>query len=127
MSRVLRPVRKRKKGRTLGPVNIIQREDYTDLELDTKVELIWSLIPLGLMHVQEVLDQEVDGAGRRALRPEGRVGRGDAVTAPTPGRWVWRGSGCQFACHGCAMSRGARCRSVPTRRCVATVKSTTCC
>ena len=59
MSSVLRPVRKRKKGRTLGPVNIIQREDYTDLELDTKVELIRSLVPLGLMHVQEVLDQEV--------------------------------------------------------------------
>ena len=34
MSSVLRPVRQRKKGRTLGPVNIIQREDYTDLELD---------------------------------------------------------------------------------------------
>ena len=35
MSSVLRPVRKRKKGRTLGPVNIIQREDYP----------IWSSTP----------------------------------------------------------------------------------
>ena len=75
MSRVLRPVRKRKKGRTLGPVNIIQREDYTDLELDTKVELIWSLIPLGLMHVQEVLDQEVTAlAGERYARKDASVG-----------------------------------------------------
>ena len=48
MSSVLRPVRKRKKGRTLGPVEIIGREDYADLEVDTKVELIRSLVPLGL-------------------------------------------------------------------------------
>ena len=53
MSSVLRPVRKRKKGRTLGPVEIIRREDYADLELDAKVELI-SLVPLGLMHAAEV-------------------------------------------------------------------------
>ena len=75
MSSVLRPVRKRKKGRTLSPVNIIQREDYTDLELDTKVELIRSLIPLGLMHVQEVLDQEVTAlAGERYARKDASVG-----------------------------------------------------
>ena len=53
MSSDLRSVRKRKKGRTLGPVEIIGREDYADLELDAKVELIRSLIPLGLMHVEE--------------------------------------------------------------------------
>ena len=75
MSSVLRPVRKRKKGRTLGPVNIIQREDYTDLELDTKVELIRSLVPLGLMHVQERLDQEVTAlAGARYARKDASVG-----------------------------------------------------
>ena len=46
MSSVLRPVRKHKKGRTLGSVEIIRREDYADLELDAKVELIRSLVPL---------------------------------------------------------------------------------
>ena len=56
---VLRTVRKRKKVRKLGSVTIIRREAYADLELDAKVELIRSLIPLGLMHVQELLDQEV--------------------------------------------------------------------
>ena len=71
---VLRGPRKRKKVRKLGSVNIIRREAYADLELDAKVELIRSLVPLGLMHVQELLD-EGDGAGPRALRPEGRVGR----------------------------------------------------
>ena len=54
---VLRAVRKRKKVRKLGSVNIIHREAYADLELDAKVELIRSLVPLGLMHVQELLDQ----------------------------------------------------------------------
>ena len=48
MSSVLRPVRKHKKGRTLGSVEIIRREDYADLELDAKVELIRSLVPLGI-------------------------------------------------------------------------------
>ena len=44
MSSVLRPVRKRKKSRTLGPVDVIRREDYGELELDAKVELIRSLV-----------------------------------------------------------------------------------
>ena len=53
---VLRAVRKRKKVRKLGRVEIMRREDYADLELDAKVELIRSLVPLGLMHVEELLD-----------------------------------------------------------------------
>ena len=83
MSSVLRPVRKRKKGRTLGPVEIIRREDYADLELDAKVELIRSLVPLGLMHVEELLDAEVTAAreilgvpvqaGRAAFQGPSRV------------------------------------------------------
>ena len=43
MSRVLRSVRKRKKGRTLGAVDVIDREGYAELEVDAKVELIRSL------------------------------------------------------------------------------------
>ncbi len=75
MSSVLRPVRKRKKVRTLGQVDIIRREDYTDLELDAKVELIRSLVPLGLMHVQEVLDHEVTAlAGERYARKDASIG-----------------------------------------------------
>ena len=75
MSSVLRRVRKRKKGRTLGPVDIIRREEYAELELDAKVELIRSLVPLGLLHVQEVLDQEVTAlAGARYARKDASVG-----------------------------------------------------
>ena len=40
MSRVLRSVRKRKKGRTLGAVDVIDREGYAELEVDAKVEWI---------------------------------------------------------------------------------------
>ena len=75
MSSVLRSVRKRKKGRTLGPVDIIRREDYADLEVDVKVELIRSLVPLGLMHVEELLDAEVRAlAGARYARKAAAVG-----------------------------------------------------
>jgi len=59
MGSVLRSVRKRKKVRKLSGVEIIGREEYSELEMDTKVELIRSLVPLGLMHVEELLDEEV--------------------------------------------------------------------
>ena len=64
MSSVLRPVRKRKKSRMLGPVDVMRREDYGDLELDAKVELIRSLVPLGLMHVRRDARRGSDGVGR---------------------------------------------------------------
>ena len=47
MSSVLRTVKKRKKSRRLGEVEIIRREEYAELELDSKVEAIRALIPLG--------------------------------------------------------------------------------
>ena len=71
MSSVLRSVRKRKKGRRLGEVEIISREAYDEFDLDSKVEAIRALIPLGLMHVKELLDQEVtELAGERYARKE---------------------------------------------------------
>jgi putative transposase len=77
MESVLRSVRKRKKGRRLGEVAIVGREAYAELELDAKVELIRSLVPLGLMHIQELLDQEVQAlAGARyERRADDRPGR----------------------------------------------------
>ena len=75
MSSVLRSVRKRKKGRTLGAVAVIDREGYAELEVDAKVELIRSLIPLGLMHIEELLDEEVTAlAGERYARKDPSVG-----------------------------------------------------
>ena len=75
MSSVLRPVRKRKKVRTLGPVDVIDRKEYAELDVDTKVELIRSLVPLGLLHVEELLDDEVTAlAGGRYARKDASVG-----------------------------------------------------
>ncbi len=45
-----------------------------------------------------------------------------AFTVGTPGRSGWPASACQFACHGFAMSRGARCRCGPTRRCMGSAR-----
>ncbi len=121
MSSVLRPVRKRKKGRKLGRVEVIRREDYTALELDAKVELIRSLVPLGLMHVEEVLDEEVTAlAGERYARKAASIG--GRRHGSNPGTVAWRGSGCRFGCRGCAGSRGGRFRCAPTRRCMATAR-----
>ena len=75
MSSVLRSVRKRKKGRTLGAVDVIDRAEYAELEVDAKVELIRSLVPLGLMHIEELLDEEVTAlAGERDARKAPSVG-----------------------------------------------------
>ncbi len=59
MRSLLRSVKKRKKRRVLGEVEVMSREEYSGLELDSKVEMIRALIPLGLMHVEELLDEEV--------------------------------------------------------------------
>jgi len=58
MRSVLRRVRRRKKSR-LARVEVINRSKYRGMDLDMKVELILGLIPLGLMHVSEVLEEEV--------------------------------------------------------------------
>src|SRR5216110_1297809 len=73
MGSVIRRVRKRK--RSLGEVQVLWREEYEGLELNAKVELIRSLIPLGLMHVQALLEDEVESlAGRRYARTDGASG-----------------------------------------------------
>lgn len=54
---MLESVRKRKK--VLRKVEVVSREHYEGLDLDTKVELVRSLVPLGLMYIEEMLDAEV--------------------------------------------------------------------
>lgn len=73
MGSFLRRVRKRK--RSFGEVRVLGRAEYEGLELDAKVAAIRGLIPLGLMHVQELLDREVlDLAGPRRAREDGAPG-----------------------------------------------------
>lgn len=73
MGSVLGSERRRKKR--LGKIEIVRRKRYEEMELNSRVELIRGLIPIGLMHVQELLDDEV-----RALAGE-RYVRKDAGTA----------------------------------------------
>ncbi len=54
-----RVAKRGKKSRRRGKVDVMSRERYGELELNSKVELILSLVPLGLMHAQELLEQEV--------------------------------------------------------------------
>ncbi len=47
----------------------MEQEGYGELEVDSKVEMIRALVPLGLMHVHELLDAEVSElAGERYVR-----------------------------------------------------------
>ena len=68
-------VRERKKSRVLGEVRVVRRSEYETMDLDAKVELIRDLIPLGLMHIQDLLDDEVTAlAGQRHAREDGAPG-----------------------------------------------------
>lgn len=63
---------KGKKKRVLERVEILTPEEYGGMPLEAKVEVIQSLIRLGMMHVQEELSQEVEKlAGRVREREEG--------------------------------------------------------
>ena len=77
MRSIIRAVGNRKEKKCLGDVDVIAREEYSELELDARVELISSLVPLGLLHVQEVLDDEVKelAGARHARMPEKRGSR----------------------------------------------------
>ena len=73
MKRVAKEGRKyNKKEKGFGEVPILEMEDYRGKPIDTKVALIQALIPLGMMHVSDVLQEEVKGlVGERYAR-EGR-------------------------------------------------------
>jgi len=93
MGSVVRRMRKRK--RCLGEVRVLRREEYQGLELNAKVELIRSLIPLGLMHVQMLLDDEVVAlAGPRHAHADGAGGRRALICQfeTLPGPWCSRGA-----------------------------------
>jgi transposase-like protein len=65
----------RRRKRRLGHVQVLERKQYEGLELSAKVELIRSLIPLGLLHVRLLLEEEVEAlAGARYARADGASG-----------------------------------------------------
>ena len=69
---------KGKKTKRIGQAEVLTREQYESLELDTRIALIQQLIPIGLMAVAEELDREVvELAGGRYER-RGGDGENDA-------------------------------------------------
>ena len=73
MGTVHRTRRNRKRKKCLSEVRVVRRDEYSEMELSAKVELIRQLIPLGLMHVEEELQEEVTAlCGARHERQEGR-------------------------------------------------------
>ena len=69
---VLRSVKEgKRKTKVLGEADAVSYEQFAEMQLDSKAELIRALIPLGLMHVQELLDMEVTAlAGERYARKD---------------------------------------------------------
>ena len=59
MSSLPRLVRRSKKTKRLGKARVVRKEDVEALDLDTRLELIRALIPLGLAEIYSVLDEEV--------------------------------------------------------------------
>ena len=60
------------------------------MAVDAKVELIRSLVPLGLMHIEELLDEEVTAlAGERYARKDPSVG--GRRHGSNPGTVGWAG------------------------------------
>ena len=54
-----KPTTRSKKTTRLGPVQVIRPDQYEAFDVDSQLECIRALIPLGLMDVQEVLEAEV--------------------------------------------------------------------
>ncbi len=72
MGRVPHIVRKRKKSKIMGTPNVISRHDIEAMQVDARIEVIRSLIPLGLSFVLEELDREVVSlAGAKHSRKPG--------------------------------------------------------
>jgi len=71
MSRLASLAKNGKKVKRLGKAEIIRRQDLETAELNTRLEMIRALIPLGLAEIYAVLDEEVRQlAGERYARKE---------------------------------------------------------
>jgi transposase-like protein len=73
MNSIAETKRRSKKTKRLGPVRVIRPEQYAAFDVNSKLECIQALIPLGLMRIQELLEDEVCAlAGARYERKASR-------------------------------------------------------
>ena len=69
MSSIAQRTKRSKKTKRLGPVRLIPPKQYEAFDVSSKMECIRALIPLGLMRIQELLEEEVCAlAGERYAR-----------------------------------------------------------
>ncbi len=74
MRSIAKTTTRSKKTRRLGAVRVIRPEQYEAFDVNSKVECIQALIPLGLMRIQELLEDEVCAvAGARDERKGARL------------------------------------------------------
>jgi len=74
MSSIAKTTTRSKKTKRLGPVRVLRPEQYVDFDVETKVECIQALIPLGLMRIHELLEDEVRAlAGSKYTRKASRL------------------------------------------------------
>ena len=59
MSSITKPTKRSKKTKRLGPVRVLRPEQYEAFDVNSKLECIRALIPLGLMRIQALLEEEV--------------------------------------------------------------------
>ena len=114
MSSFLRAVGQRKKSKRLGEAEILSQAEYAALQLDARVDLIRALIPLGLMHVEELLLEEVE-ASREAGTSASRIRLQACATGATRDRFDWAVNACRSTFRGFGRS-AARSRFDRMRR-----------
>ena len=74
MSSLAKTTMRSKKTKRLGSVQVLRPEQYAGFDVETKVECIQALIPLGLMRIHELLEDEVCAlAGARYTRKASRL------------------------------------------------------
>ena len=59
MSSVLRKIRRSKQKRLDRGAQVVSREHFEAMELDSRVQLIQNLTSIALMHISEVIAEEV--------------------------------------------------------------------
>jgi len=59
MSSITKTPKRSKKTKRLGPAQVLRPDQYEAFDVATKVECIRALIPLGLLHVHALLEEEV--------------------------------------------------------------------
>ena len=74
MERMPHLVKERKKARKLGEPRIIRKEEFEGYDIDTRLEMIRALIPIGMIAVYEELDREVVkmAGARHSRKSEGK-------------------------------------------------------